>query len=206
MNMQTSKNQESKSVPSKVLNEATQDNLAVANNELESVVKSPLNSSTSKSLETKTSLSNDAVENKTEASDDKRILSSNLLESILNDRSSIIEGSSRSAMARELNSKFSVVNHVNSHRCKIHSSLQEKLQLEVGDVVQVIVKDQMVLLLKSTNDKGIIMKPGGNLYCKELVERVTDMFQFDFTQQSTHHLTEVTFQNWNDQLVAILTP
>lgn len=203
--MQT-KQKESKSVPSKVTSEAIKDNLAIVNNELESVVKAPFNSSTSKQLETKTSLSNNEAENKTEASDDKRILPSNLLESILNDRSNVIEGSSRSATARELNSKLSVVNHVNSHRCKIHSSLQKKLQLEVGDVVQVIVKDQMVLLLKSTNDKGIIMKPGGNLYCKELVERVTNMFQFDFTQQSTHHLTEVTFQNWNDQLVAILTP
>lgn len=166
-----------------------------------------MNPSTAKQQESKSIPSKVAPENPTSpTSKEKQIISSNILDSILTDTSNVVIASSRFTAAREPNSKFSIVNHKNSNRCKINIAIQEKLNLIEGDVVQVIVKDKMVLLLKSATDKGIVMKEHGNLYSKELVDRVTDMFQFDFSEQSTHHLTEVTFQKWNEQLVAILRP
>lgn len=165
-----------------------------------------MNPSTTKQQESKSIPSKVAPENPTSpTSKEKQIISSNILDSILTDTSNVVIASSRFTAAREPNSKFSIVNHKNSNRCKINIDIQEKLNLFEGDVIQIIVKDNMVLLLKSATDKGIVMKEHGNLYSKELVDRLTDMFQFDFSQQSTHHLTQVTYQKWNDQLVAILT-
>lgn len=212
MNPSTAKQPEVKPVPPKVTTEATnatstKEQVTASKSELESVVKVPVDSSTSKQQDVKLVPTKVAAETSIAPTEvDKPVLASHVLASFLNDRTSAIEGSSRYTTAREPNSKISIVNHKNSNRCKINLAIQEKLNLIEGDVVQVIVKDKMVLLLKSPNEKGIVMKEHGNLYSKELVERVTDMFKFDFSQQSTHHLTEVTFQKWNEQLVAILTP
>lgn len=197
----------STSVPSKVMNKGTQDQFDVATKDPETEENVASKPGSPTLLEPAAVSPIGQAQKVTEpVEQEKPLLPNNVLASLLTDSTNIISGSKRTAFTRVMNSKLGVVNHKNSKRCVLHQEVRQKLGLEVGDIVQCTVKDEMVLLLKSRNDKGILLKNSGNLYCKELVVSITDMFNFDFSIQSTHHLTNVTYQDWNGQLVAILTP
>lgn len=107
--------------------------------------------------------------------------------------------------ARQLNAALAIVNHMNGKRAKFRKDLSQYLAVQVGDFVKVTVKNKQVILLKALNGEGIQLKKGGYLYSSELVEAITKEFAFDFTNQSTHHLLNVAYKKWNNQVVAIIT-
>lgn len=115
-----------------------------------------------------------------------------------------VAGNAGSA-ARQANAILAVVNHNNGKRTKVKKEVLQKLNVQVGDFIQVTVKNQQVILLKSATNQGIELKKGDYLYNSELVEAITEEFAFDFSNQSTHHLLNVTYKVWNNQVIAIIT-
>ncbi len=108
-------------------------------------------------------------------------------------------------MVRQANAILAVINHTNGKRTKYHKFVMKQLGIKEGDLVNVTVKNKQVILLKSADNKGIPMKKGGYLYSSALVNAITKEFAFDFTNQSTHHLLNVSYKKWNDQVIAIIT-
>lgn len=106
---------------------------------------------------------------------------------------------------RQADAPVAVINHRNSKRTKYHQYVMKQLGIKEGDLVNVTVKNKQVILLKSNDDKGIPMKKGGCLYSSALVNAITKEFAFNFTNQSTHHLLNVSYKKWNDQVIAIIT-
>lgn len=106
---------------------------------------------------------------------------------------------------RQANAILSVINHENSKRSKVEKSVLQKLHVQVDDLVNATVNNGQVILMKSRDDSGIPVKKGSCLYNSQLVDAITNEFAFDFTNQSTHHLLNVTYKTWNGQMVAIIT-
>lgn len=107
---------------------------------------------------------------------------------------------------RQLNAMLAIVNHTNGKRSKIHGEVRKNLRVQVGDLLKVTVKDKQVILFKSIDGKGIPLKKDGYLYNAELVKAITKEFDFNFSNQSTHHLLNVSYKKWNNQVIAIITP
>ncbi|MEK4712044.1 hypothetical protein [Sporosarcina sp. FSL K6-5500] len=110
-----------------------------------------------------------------------------------------------SGVARQANSVLAIVNHSNGKRVKVHKSVAQKLGIQDSDLLNVTVNNKQVILLQSNDREGIPLKKGDCLYSSELVNAITKEFAFDFTNQSTHHLLNVSYKKWNDQVIAIIT-
>ncbi|MCP1143667.1 AbrB/MazE/SpoVT family DNA-binding domain-containing protein [Lysinibacillus endophyticus] len=102
-------------------------------------------------------------------------------------------------------SVLQVVNHTNGKRITFSKDIANRLQLQEGDSVNIAVKPNEIIIMKDSSSRGFVICKERKIYGKELVELITQQFQLDFTGKSTCHLMNVEYQNYQGQVVAIIT-
>ncbi|MDM5246434.1 hypothetical protein [Lysinibacillus sp. G4S2] len=104
---------------------------------------------------------------------------------------------------RQMNAPLTVVNHKNGKRVKIGKEVCVKLQLADGDLVDVFVKHDTVLVCKSLNAGGHNLNKGCFIYNKDLVEMITDACGLNFEGKSSNSLTQVKYVQSQGRKVAV---
>ncbi|MEK4712059.1 hypothetical protein [Sporosarcina sp. FSL K6-5500] len=107
--------------------------------------------------------------------------------------------------SRQMNAALTVVNHKTGKRNKIGKDVCDELELTEGSLVDVFVKDQSVLICKSTNGQGHTLSKGNIIYNKELVEMITEACQLDFEGRSSNSLTQVKYVQSQGRKVAVIS-